>query len=176
MFHRNCSLIKTSFGCPYQCAFCFCRQITDGNYFTRDLEDIIAELKTIPEKEIYIVDDDFLVDRDRILQFVKLLSKNRIQKRYLIYGRADFIAQNEDVIRAFKKAGLRAVIVGLESCDSRELKDYHKMTQVAVNEKAVGILKKYDVECYGTFITGIDWKKKIFRRLRTGSGGWALYL
>ena len=153
MFHRNCSLIKTSFGCPYQCAFCFCRQITDGNYFTRDLDDIIAELKTIKETEIYIVDDDFLVNKTRILKFCQLLKQNHIKKRYLIYGRADFIAENEDVIRTFKKAGLRAVIVGLESCDSKELNDYHKMTQVAVNEKAVGILKKYDVECYGTFIT-----------------------
>lgn len=165
MFHRNCSLIKTSFGCPYQCAFCFCRQITDGSYFTRDLENVIAELKTIKETEIYIVDDDFLVNRERVLEFVRLLSENHIRKRYLIYGRADFIAGNEDVIRAFKKAGLRAVIVGLESCDGRELKDYHKMTQVAVNEKAVRILKKYDVECYGTFITGIHWKKEDFKAL-----------
>lgn len=165
MFHRNCSLIKTSFGCPYQCSFCFCRQITDGSYFTRDLEDIVAELKTIKETEIYIVDDDFLVNKDRILAFIRLLRKNRIRKRYLIYGRADFIAENEDVIRAFQKAGLRAVIVGLESCDSKELNDYHKMTQVGVNEKAVGILKKYDVECYGTFITGIDWKKEDFKAL-----------
>lgn len=165
MFHRNCSLIKTSFGCPYQCAFCFCRQITDGGYFARDLENVIAELKTVKEREIYIVDDDFLVDRERILEFTRLLKKNHIKKRYLIYGRADFIAANEDVIRAFQKAGLRAVIVGLESCDSRELKDYRKMTQVAVNEKAVRILQKYDVECYGTFITGIHWKKEDFKAL-----------
>ncbi len=165
MFHRNCSLIKTSFGCPYRCTFCFCRQITDGCYFTRELDDIIAELKSIKETEIYIVDDDFLVNRNRILRFCSLLKKNHIKKRYLIYGRADFIAENEDVIRSFKKAGLRAVIVGLESCDSKELNDYHKLTQVAVNEKAVGILKKYDVECYGTFITGIDWKKADFQAL-----------
>ena len=165
MFHRNCSLIKTSFGCPYRCAFCFCRQITDGGYFARDLENVIGELKTIKETEIYIVDDDFLVDRERILEFTRLLRKNHIKKRYLIYGRADFIAANEDVIRAFKQAGLRAVIVGLESCDSRELEDYHKMTRVAVNEKAVRILQKYDVECYGTFITGIHWKKEDFKAL-----------
>lgn len=165
MFHRNCSLIKTSFGCPYQCAFCFCRQITDGNYFARDLGNVIAELKTIKETEVYIVDDDFLVNRERLLEFIRLLRKNHIKKRYLIYGRADFIAANEDVIRAFRKVGLRAVIVGLESCDSKELKDYHKMTQVAVNEKAVRILQKYDVECYGTFITGIHWKKEDFKAL-----------
>ena len=165
MFHRNCSLIKTSFGCPYQCKFCFCRQITDGNYFYRSLENIIEELKSIKEKEVYIVDDDFLVDRERILRFCELLKENKIDKRYLIYARADFIAANEEVIAMFKSVGLRAVIVGLESCDSNELNNYNKKTQVATNEKAVAILKKYDVECYGTFILGLDWTKKDFNAL-----------
>ncbi|MCR5249454.1 MAG: cobalamin-dependent protein [Lachnospiraceae bacterium] len=162
MFHRNCSLIKTSFGCPYNCKFCFCRQITDDQYFARPLEDIINELKQIRESEIYIVDDDFLVGRERILKFCELLEKNRIHKKYLIYGRADFIAANEDVIRRFKQVGLRAVIVGLESCDSRQLDDYNKRTNVRINEKACAILKKYDVECYGTFILGLDWTGKDF--------------
>lgn len=165
MFHRNCSLMKTSFGCPYQCKFCFCRQITDGAYFTRDLNNIIEELKTIKEKEIYIVDDDFLVNRNRILEFCKLLKENNIEKRYLIYARADFIAANEDVIKEFKKVGLRAVIVGLESCDSNELVDYNKKTNVMINEEAVSVLHKYDVECYGTFILGLDWTKEDFNAL-----------
>ena len=165
MFHRNCSLMKTSFGCPYQCKFCFCRQITDGNYFTRDLNNIIEELKTIKETEIYIVDDDFLVNDKRILDFCDLLEKNNINKNYLIYGRADFIAHNEKVIKRFKQVGLRAVIVGLESCDSNELVDYNKKTQVATNEKAVKMLRKYNVECYGTFILGLDWKKEDFNAL-----------
>lgn len=165
MFHRNCSLVKTSFGCPYQCKFCFCRQITDGKYFTRDLNNIIEELKTIKETEIYIVDDDFLVNDKRILEFCDLLEKNNIKKKYLIYGRADFIANNEKVIKRFKQVGLRAVIVGLESCDSNELVDYNKKTQVSTNEKAVKILHKYNVECYGTFILGLDWKKEDFNAL-----------
>lgn len=157
MFHRNCSLIKTSFGCPYNCKFCFCRQIMDDQYFARSLESIVEELESIKETEIYIVDDDFLVDRKRILEFCDMLEKRGIMKKYLIYGRADFIAANEDVIKRFKEVGLRAVIVGLESCDSRQLDDYNKRTNVEINEKAVGTLKKYDVECYGTFILGLDW-------------------
>lgn len=165
MFHRNCTLIKTSFGCPYNCKFCFCRQIMDDQYFARDLEDIVKELETIPETEIYIVDDDFLVGRDRILKFCDLLEQRGINKKYLIYGRADYIASNEDVIKRFKEVGLRAVIVGLESCDSKQLDDYNKRTNVAINENAVGILKKYDVECYGTFILGLDWTKKDFNAL-----------
>ena len=165
MFHRNCTLIKTSFGCPYNCKFCFCRQIMDDQYFARDLEDIVAELETIPETEIYIVDDDFLVGRDRILKFCDLLEQKGIEKKYLIYGRADYVASNEDVIKRFKEVGLRAVIVGLESCDSKQLDDYNKRTNVEINEKAVGILKKYDVECYGTFILGLDWTKEDFNAL-----------
>ena len=102
MFHRNCSLIKTSFGCPYNCKFCFCKEITDGNYFYRELEDIIKELKSIKEKEIYIVDDDFLVDSKRIKEFCKMLKEHKIDKRYLIYARADFIADNEETIKLFK--------------------------------------------------------------------------
>ena len=165
MFHRNCALIKTSYGCPYKCNFCFCRKITDGNYFFRDLEDIIEELKNIKEKEIYIVDDDFLVDKNRIIKFCKLLKKNKIEKRYLIYARADFIADNEEIIKLFSSVGLRAVIVGLESCQEVELVDYNKNNTVGKSEKAVSILNKYDVECYGTFILGVDWTKKDFNAL-----------
>jgi hopanoid C-3 methylase len=165
MFHNPCALIKTSYGCPYQCSFCFCRQITDGKYFTRDLLDIIEEIKSIKEREIYIVDDDFLVDRNRILSFCTLLKENRLDKKFLIYGRADFIAANEDIIKEFSSAGLRAVIVGLESSSEEELKKYNKKSSVDINERAISILKKYKVECYGTLILGVDWDTADFNRL-----------
>lgn len=165
MFHNPCALIKTSYGCPYKCSFCFCRQITDGKYFYRDLEDIIEEIKSIEEREIYIVDDDFLVDRDRILNFTGLLRENNLDKRFLIYARADFIASNEDIIKEFSKSGLRAVIVGLESSSEEELKKYNKKSSVEMNERAIEILKKYGVECYGTLILGVDWDEADFNRL-----------
>ncbi|HEY9061577.1 MAG TPA: cobalamin-dependent protein [Pseudobacteroides sp.] len=165
MFHRPCALMKTSFGCPFNCSFCFCREVTDHKYFTREIEDMVAELVTLPEDEIYIVDDNFLVDRKRVLLFCELLKKNNINKKFLIYGRADFIAKNEDVIKVFSIHGLRAVIVGLESCDEGELDGYHKNTTVEINERAVSILNKYGIECYGTFILGIEWTKKEFDAL-----------
>lgn len=165
MFHNPCALIKTSYGCPYECKFCFCRKITDGKYFYRELKDILDELKGISEEEIYIVDDDFLVDRSRLLEFCRLLELHNIRKKYLIYGRADFIAANEDVIREFADNGLRAVIVGLESGNEEELKKYNKKSSVKINETAIVILKKYNVECYGTFILGVDWGKRDFDSL-----------
>ena len=165
MFHNPCALIKTSFGCPYQCKFCFCRKITDGKYFSRDMNDVIEELKTIPEKEIYIVDDDFLFNVNKLNEFCDLLEKNNIKKRYLVYGRADFIAKNEKIIERLARNGLKAVIVGLESSNEEELKKYNKKSDILLNEEAVKILQKYDIECYGTLILGIDWSKKDFDNL-----------
>lgn len=165
MFHNPCALIKTSFGCPFQCSFCFCRQITDGQYYTRSLDDIISELLSIPQREIYIVDDDFLIDRQRILDFCKRLADAKIDKRFLIYARADFIAQNQDVIAAFAAVGLRAVIVGLESSSEQELIKYNKNSNVKNNERAIAILRQYGVECYGTLILGVNWDRTDFKRL-----------
>jgi len=165
MFHNPCALIKTSFGCPFSCSFCFCRQITGCRYYTRDLQEVIEELETIEEEEVYIVDDNFLVSRDRVMEFCRLLAERGLDKKFLIYGRADFIAENEDVIKLFAEKGLRAVIVGLESCEQEELKEYNKESSVAVNERAVSILKAAGVECYGTLILGLDWSDREFDSL-----------
>ncbi|MGL4799124.1 MAG: B12-binding domain-containing radical SAM protein [Cellulosilyticaceae bacterium] len=165
MFHNPCSLIKTSFGCPYSCAFCFCKEITDGHYFTRTLEDIIEEIKTIQDEEVYIVDDDFLFNATRLREWARRLKEEGIQKKYLVYGRADFIASNEELMAELKEVGLRAVIVGLESYSDEELDQYNKKSSTPTSKKALEILKKYDIECYGTFILGLDWDKQDFKNL-----------
>ncbi|HWJ02279.1 MAG TPA: B12-binding domain-containing radical SAM protein, partial [Verrucomicrobiae bacterium] len=122
----------------------------------------------------YIVDDNFLYDKQRVEEFCKLLAEHRINKRFLIYGRADFIAAHEDTIATFAAQGLRAVIVGLESANPGELDKYNKHSSVTVNEKALEILAKYNVDCYATLILGIDWDEQDFARLYRWLKKWRL--
>jgi len=164
LFQSRCALIKTSYGCPYSCGFCFCKEIAP--YSARSVDDVIRELLTIPQREVYIVDDNFLFNKPRLLDFADKLEKNRIDKRFLVYGRADFIAANEDVIARLADVGLGAVIVGLESASQEELDGYQKRSRVEDNIAAVGILKKHGIECYATIILGIGWDKSDFSRLR----------
>ncbi len=166
MFHNPCALVKTSYGCPFSCSFCFCKEITGGQYFTRDLEDVMEELAAIPEREIYIVDDDFLFSRDRIERFIRLLKERGLDKQFLVYGRADFIAKNPDLMADFKAVGLHAVIVGLESVREADLVSYNKRTDIAINEKALAILKDLDIECYGTLIIPLDFTPQDFGNLK----------
>jgi len=162
-YHAPCALLKTSFGCPYSCKFCFCVSITDHSYWTRELMPVIEELKDIQEPNVFIVDDNFLVSRERIIEFCRLLDENNIHKTFIIFGRADFIVENPDMITLLSKHGLDAVFVGIESFKQDELNDFNKRTDVETSKKASDILYENGVDLYAGAIVGPDWDKKDFK-------------
>ncbi len=162
IFIKKVALIKTSFGCPFSCNFCFCRVITKGKYAERPLDEVVLELRLIKEKNIYIVDDDFLTSETRVREFIDANRKAGLQKNYLLYGRADFIASHPEIIRDFRSVGLKTVIVGIESFYDHELKSYHKNTDSKMNEKAMRILRSNNIDCYATIIVSPDWGKDDF--------------
>lgn len=166
IFHDKVALIKTAFGCPYACNFCFCRRITSGRYHARPLPEIIAELRTIDENEIYIVDDDFLCSPSRVKQFIALCRTGGINKHYLLYGRADFIANNRQVMRDFRDIGLKTVIVGFESFFDEELRSYAKQTDSETNTAAMRILNELGIDCFATVILPPHWSEREFAVLK----------
>ena len=162
-YHVPCALLKTSFGCPYDCKFCFCVQITGHQYYERELCPVIEELKVIEEPNVFIVDDNFLVSRERIVTFCRMLDENGINKKFIIFGRADFIVKNPDMIKLLSEHGLDAIFVGIESFKQSDLNDFNKKTDVETSEKAAEILYQNNVDLYGGAIVGPDWDKKDFR-------------
>jgi len=165
IFHKNVAMVKTSFGCPYTCSFCFCRVITAQRYSQRPMDEVIAELKQIKEKEIYIVDDDFLHDNKRMLLFASELKKHKIKKNFLVYGRADFIANNPDIMHALKEVGLKTVIVGFESFSDAELDLYNKKTNVEMYQKTMEILHREQMDCFATIIVPPNYGKEDFKNM-----------
>ena len=163
IYHNNCATLKASFGCPYHCKFCFCTQICE--YSARTVCSVLDEIESIKEENIFIVDDNFLVSRERILSFVKGLDERGIRKHYIAFGRADFIAENEDLIVMLHERGFDAFFVGIESFKNDELSDYTKRSSVEINIKAVRILEKNGLQCYSGLIVGEDWVKEDFDTL-----------
>lgn len=163
IYHNHCATIKTSYGCPYKCNFCFCTQICD--YSTRMLEKVLDELEQIKENNVFIVDDNFLVSRKRIIDFVEGIERRNIKKHYIAFGRADFITKNEDLIILLKEHGFDAFFVGIESFKKSELNDFSKQSTVEENIKAINILERNGMQCYSGLIVGEDWIKKDFDTL-----------
>lgn len=162
IFQNRCATLKTSFGCPYQCDFCFCVEITRHRYFERDLDDVILELKGIQEKNIFIVDDCFLLKPERVLKFCDLLEQEGICKNFILFGRADFITQHPEVIRRFRAQGLQAVFMGLESFREKELESLNKQLVVQDNVDALRVLEENNVECHCGIVVQPDWEREDF--------------
>jgi len=165
IFHDKVALLKSSYGCPYSCSFCFCREITGHRYHERPLDEVFLELQGIHEREVYIVDDDFLVSVARVEAFLDGLQSRDIHKHYLLYGRADFIARHPTLLERFRDAGLRTVIVGFESFDDEELAGMAKGVDAATNREAVAVLQKLGVQCYATIILQPHWDAAAFKAL-----------
>jgi hopanoid C-3 methylase len=166
LYHQPVALIKTTWGCWYRCNFCFTWRITRGAVFSRSPESIVRELKTIEAEDVYIVDDIFLMHPPRLARLAQLIRSNRIRKKFLVYGRADFIAANEAIIQEWSELGLVAVIIGLEAATDDELAALEKNCTVDCNREAVRVLRKYGVDPYASLITRPEYTAEDWNRLQ----------
>jgi radical SAM superfamily enzyme YgiQ (UPF0313 family) len=157
--------IKTALSCPFHCNFCYCTMLNTGQYQTRDLSLVMEELKTIEVENVLIVDDDFLVDPERILEFINLIIENNIHKRFICYARADFVAANPELIKKLVEIGFYYFLVGLEAVTDKELSDYGKSTTKDHNEMCLRVIDQAGGNCIALMIVPLDADKEYFETL-----------
>lgn len=117
------------------------------------------------EENVFIVDDDFLSRPFRVREFCRELDERGITKKFIAFGRADFIVKHPAEIELLAAHGFEAFFVGLESFRTSELADYHKRVSADQNRAAVRILEAAGVQCYSGLITGPDWDRGDFDQL-----------
>lgn len=157
--------VRTAYCCPYRCKFCHRNRMNLGNYICRDISDVVDEIENIKSNNIYIVDDDFLFDVDRLKEFIKLIKEKNIKKNYICYGRSDFIAKNTSLMKELKEIGLYYVLVGLESINDNQLNDYNKKSNVYNNIRSIEICNNLGINIMGMFIVDLDYTSKDFKNL-----------
>lgn len=159
------ALVKSSHGCPYSCSFCYCRLLNNGIYLKPDYKRLISEIKEIESRYIWVIDDSFFIAREDALDFINNAKNEYLNKSLIIYLRADFIVENEDLMSELKSWGIDEVIVGFESEDESMLSEYNKGQTANIYEKAVNILKNEAIELTALFIVDPSYEIKDFLRL-----------
>ena len=145
--------IAGSRGCYGGCTFCYINPYygeAKRKWRGRSPENIAAEIDAImKETEIryfYFVDPNFFgpgnAGKDRVLKLAALLKERNIT--FGIEARVNDI--EEQTVAALVDAGLRHILIGLESGRDESLKRLNKLTSVSDNEKALRILRKYGIE------------------------------
>jgi len=139
-------------GCYGKCTFCYIDSFYGGGlpWRFRSPENILQEIGQIiaerGTRDFYFTDPNFFgpgkSGQERARRIASLLKPLRI--RFGIEGRVNDI--HDDTIGPLVEAGLRHILIGLESGKDDSLKRMNKMTTVAQNEKALRTLRKHGVE------------------------------
>ena len=144
--------IEGSRGCYGRCTFCYINPYYGqcSRWRGRSPENICREIDQVMEqwgkKDFYFVDPNFFGPgqrgQDRAMVIARLLKPKDI--RFGIEARVNDI--HEDTFSALVDAGLRNILIGLESGRDESLRRLNKMTTVAQNEEALRIIRRCGIE------------------------------
>ncbi|HEX3027866.1 MAG TPA: radical SAM protein [Clostridia bacterium] len=158
--------METSYGCPSRCSFCSIWPMNQGHYYTRNIEDIVGELNEMKDyKLVRFGDANTTGDLEFSHKLFDRLIEEGYDKGFIADIRNDTAANHPDLIAKAAKAGLKAVIVGIESINEQELDFYNKESSKDAILRSIEVLKKNDIMIRGLFIAQPDYVEKDFENL-----------
>lgn len=126
---RTCGDILTTRGCPFNCSFCCLNATSQYKVRMRTVGNIIKEIEWMMQKfpkmtDIWIHDDTFFVDNQRVIDFCDEIIKRNIKINFSCQGRVKPV--NEKMVKKLEQANFKRVSLGIESGDSGILKRCRK--------------------------------------------------
>lgn len=155
--HKRAAVIFGSRGCMANCEFCTTPWHW-GSWRPRSAQLLVDEAELMVKKyhrdSIWFIDDCFNISRERIIAFCEEVFKRDLKIGFWIHSRADLVVRDEDLFPLLKRAGLGAVLMGVESPFDSRLKEYKKGTDTEMNIRAAGIIKKSGMALQTCFMFG----------------------
>jgi len=127
--NRDCACILTSRGCPMNCSFCCLNPESKRKVRFRSPKNVVDEIEYIARtfpwiKKIWIHDDSFFIDNQRVINICDELLKRKIKMNFTCSGRMKPVSK--EMIQKLEQTGFKEVLLGLESGSERILKSCHK--------------------------------------------------
>ncbi len=144
-------------GCPYRCTFCNVRPFISRSLRRRNLQQVLDEIKWTLERIVrpivfIIVDEAFLVNRKRVLDFCSMLKQNNMKIRWKCYGRINHT--DNELMAIMKDAGCVGIFFGIESGSNSVLQKIKKEFTIEIAIKVLIEAKKYFEDTVASFIWG----------------------
>jgi anaerobic magnesium-protoporphyrin IX monomethyl ester cyclase len=145
--------MTTSRGCPYKCNFCVRRGVY--RYRHRDPSNVVDEIEQIVASGYDLLvfnEDNFTVVPERSLDIMQEIKRRGLRIRIMMQLRVD--SATDELITAFKEAGVWSLIFGIESGTQEILDYYEKGTTVDQGRRAVELADRLGIFTYAFFILG----------------------
>lgn len=155
--------IQTARGCPMDCDFCSVTSFNGHTYRQRPVEHILDEMEIIPQKMMFIVDDNIIgyskAASARALNLFKGMINRKIKKEWFCQASLNF-ADDETILEYAAKSGCRMVFIGLEAENTESLKNANKKLNLKMGVKSYRDvfkkINKHGIAVLGAFIYGFD--------------------
>ena len=142
-------------GCPFNCKFCVAKDLFGNQYYTRDVEEIIEDLKDKLKysKDIYFVDNNLAGNINYTRRLIESFIKEKISMNATAYVRHEFSRQT-DLLLMMRQVGFTRLLVGIESFLDGTLNEFDKHQDFKAVQESIKIFQRYGFRTSGTFIMG----------------------
>jgi len=150
--------ILCSRGCPFHCTFCY--HSLGDKYRTRTIEDVIKEIEIAIKKYkingIFIYDDLFSLNKERLYDFCKKIKKLIKKTPWDIKWTCQFSVLHADkkTLKMLKDSGCYVVGFGFESYSQKILQSMRKPITPKQIDNAIKASKEAGITIQGNFILG----------------------
>ena len=142
-------------GCPCNCYFCSTNRFWKQHFRIKSVDRMISEIKYYMgkfgnSKTFSFTHDLFTLNRDYVMQLCEKIEKEKLEFRWGCSARADTL--DEEMLRAMKKAGCRAIFIGVESGSSKMQKIMRKNLNLEHLMEILEIFKRIGMQARLSFI------------------------
>ncbi len=168
---KNITYVNSSLGCPYKCSFCSIWPQWNGRYYLRDIDSIVAELRTLPDYGIVrFADANSVIDEDYSFRLFSRIEAERLDKEFVMDIRVDTAAKNPALVELMARAGVKVVICGFESFRQNELDAYGKHLDASLIASAVSVFHNNGIQVRGNYVVPPDYCEEDFDALAEYAG------
>lgn len=165
-------MVVSAFGCPYSCSFCCISSQTGGRYLTHAIETVIRDIRLLGDiPVIRLVDANTFGNIGHARLLAEALIAAGLRKHFIADVRSDTVVRYPSLLRLWKEAGLRSVVIGFEEIADNDLTVLNKENSVAVNDEAITILHDLGITIVGDFIVSPDYDDARFDALENYVNG-----
>ncbi|MFF9408092.1 hopanoid C-3 methylase HpnR [Streptomyces anandii] len=175
MRHRNryfigeldpCASIEFTRGCPWDCSFCSAWTFYGRSYRKASPEAAAAELASIREPNVFIVDDVAFIRPEHGNAIAAEVERRRVRKQYYLETRSDVLLRNTDVFERWTRLGLKYMFLGMEAIDAEGLDLFRKRVSPDENFRALETARKLGISVAINLIVDPGWDAERFRVVR----------
>lgn len=150
--------LLTSRGCPHRCKYCSVFLHSGKKMRYRSIDSVSEELSLLSREyqvqEIHIIDDAFTLNKERVLEFGEMILERGFDFRFFFPNGLRLDTLDGDILDIFRRIGVYAFNVGVESGSQRVLDAMEKSVTLETIREKVVLARKYGIKVGGFFIIG----------------------